>query len=166
VRRGSLQRAGHWTLNAAKSSDCLLKLECTEHRAESKMPLLSQDRDGSVSPEVKARSIWKTFARCWPTLRRHWEHLRIRQVEEMFGYAVSEGTVQSARQEQYQALEPFEERLKKILPQEPVLLWLNRRLGFITVEHVALGAGSFFKRSSKGSRAWYCSWRALARCLR
>jgi transposase len=48
--------------------------------------------------------------------------LRIRQMcEEMFGYAVSEGTLQSARQEQYQALEPFEERLKQILPREPVL---------------------------------------------
>jgi hypothetical protein len=40
---------------------------------------------------------------------------------EMFGYAVSEATLQAARQEQHQALEPFEERLRQILPQEPVL---------------------------------------------
>ena len=39
----------------------------------------------------------------------------------MFGYAVSEGTLQSARQQQYQALEPFEERLLEILPKEPIL---------------------------------------------
>jgi transposase len=41
--------------------------------------------------------------------------------EELFAYPVSEGTLQSARQEQYQALEPFEEHLKEILPQESVL---------------------------------------------
>jgi transposase len=47
---------------------------------------------------------------------------RIREMcAEMFGYAVSEATLQSARQEQYEALEPFEKRLVKILPQEPVL---------------------------------------------
>ncbi|MCB1126613.1 MAG: transposase, partial [Verrucomicrobiae bacterium] len=40
---------------------------------------------------------------------------------EMFGYAVSEATLQSARGEHYQALEPFEERLVEILPQQPVL---------------------------------------------
>ena len=40
---------------------------------------------------------------------------------EMFGYAVSEATLQIARQEQYEALEPFEKRLVEILPQEPVL---------------------------------------------
>ena len=40
---------------------------------------------------------------------------------EMFGYAVSEATLQSARQEQYEALEPFENRLVEILPQEAVL---------------------------------------------
>jgi len=48
--------------------------------------------------------------------------LRIRQMcAEMFGYALSEATLQSARQEHYDALEPFEQRLTQILPQEPVL---------------------------------------------
>ena len=41
--------------------------------------------------------------------------------EEMFGCAVSEATLQSARQEQHDALEAFENRLVEILPQEPVL---------------------------------------------
>lgn len=40
---------------------------------------------------------------------------------EMFGYAVSEATLQAARQEQNEALEPFENRLVEILPQEPIL---------------------------------------------
>jgi hypothetical protein len=40
---------------------------------------------------------------------------------EMFGYAISEATLQKARQEQYQALEPFEKCLTEILPQEPIL---------------------------------------------
>jgi len=47
---------------------------------------------------------------------------RIREMcAEMCGYAVSEATRPSARQEQYEALEPFEKRLVEILPQEPVL---------------------------------------------
>ena len=36
---------------------------------------------------------------------------------EMFGYAVSEATIQSARQEQHEALEPFEERLSQFSPR-------------------------------------------------
>jgi transposase len=40
---------------------------------------------------------------------------------ERFGYAVSEATLQSARQEQHAALEPFENRLVEILPHEPIL---------------------------------------------
>jgi hypothetical protein len=40
---------------------------------------------------------------------------------EMFGYAVSEATLQAARQEQHAALEPYENRLVEILPKEPVL---------------------------------------------
>jgi len=47
---------------------------------------------------------------------------RIREMgAEMFGYPVSEATLQAARQEQYQALESFENRLAQILLQEPIL---------------------------------------------
>src|ERR1035437_7178012 len=47
---------------------------------------------------------------------------RIRQMgQEMFGFALSEGTLQKARQEQYDALAPFENRLVEILPQEALL---------------------------------------------
>ena len=47
---------------------------------------------------------------------------RIRQMgQEMFGFALSEATLQKARQEQYDALAPFENRLVEILPQEALL---------------------------------------------
>jgi transposase len=47
---------------------------------------------------------------------------RIRQMcAELFGYAVSEATIQDARQAQYQALAAFEQRLEQILPREPLL---------------------------------------------
>jgi transposase len=47
---------------------------------------------------------------------------RLRQMgQEMFGFALSEATLQKARQEPYDALEPFENRLVEILPQAAVL---------------------------------------------
>jgi transposase len=39
----------------------------------------------------------------------------------MFDYAVSEATIQTARQEQHYALESFEKQLVEILPLEPIL---------------------------------------------
>ena len=103
-----------------------LKLECTEHRAEIKeCPCCHKIVTAPFPEEVKAPV---QYGKNFRSLLAYFydaqlgASLRIRQMgEEMFGYAVSEATVQSARQEQYQALEPFEERLKKILPQEPVL---------------------------------------------
>jgi transposase len=103
-----------------------LKLECTEHRAEIKecpgchdlsTAAFPQDVNAPVQYGKNFRSLLAYFYDA-----QLGASLRIRQMcEEMFGYAVSEGTLQSARQEQYQALEPFEERLEEVLPQEPVL---------------------------------------------
>jgi transposase len=103
-----------------------LKLECTEHRAEIKdCPCCHKLVTAPFPEEVKAPV---QYGKNFRSLLAYFydaqlgASLRIRQMcEEMFGYAVSEATVQSARQEQYQALEPFEEHLEKILPQEPVL---------------------------------------------
>lgn len=103
-----------------------LKLECTEHRAEIKeCPCCHKIATASFPEEVKAPV---QYGKNFRSLLAYFydaqlgASLRIRQMcEEMFGHAVSEATVQSARQEQYQALGPFEERLEKILPQEPVL---------------------------------------------
>lgn len=103
-----------------------LKLECTEHRAEIKeCPCCHKIVTGAFPEEVKAPV---QYGKNFRSLLAYFydaqlgASLRIRQMcEEMFGYAVSEATVQSARQEQYQALEPFEERLEQILPQESVL---------------------------------------------
>lgn len=104
----------------------VLKLECTEHRAEIKeCPCCHQRATAPFPNNVKAPVQYGTNFRA--LLAYFYDaqlgaSLRIRQMcEEMFGYAVSEGTLQSARQEQYQALECFEERLKDILPGESVL---------------------------------------------
>jgi transposase len=103
-----------------------LKLECTEHRAEIKeCPCCQETTTASFPADVNAPVQYgKNFRSLLAYLydAQLGASLRIRQMcEEMFGYAVSEGTLQSARQEQYQALEPFEERLKEVLPQERVL---------------------------------------------
>jgi transposase len=103
-----------------------LKLECTEHRAQIKECPCCHQRATAPFPENVKAPV--QYGRNFRALLAYFydaqlgASLRIRQMgEELFGYAVSEGTLQSARQEQYQALEPFEERLKEILPHESVL---------------------------------------------
>jgi transposase len=103
-----------------------LTLECTEHRAEIKDCPCCHTLVRAAFPEGVNAPV--QYGKNFRSLLAYFydaqlgASLRIRQMcEEMFGYAVSEATLQSARQEQYQALEPFEERLKTILPQEPVL---------------------------------------------
>jgi transposase len=103
-----------------------LKLECTEERAEIKDCCGCHQRVTAPFPEhVKApvqygRNFRALLAYLYDA--QLGASLRIRQMcEELFGYSVSEGTLQSARQEQYEALEPFEERLKEVLPEQPVL---------------------------------------------
>ena len=103
-----------------------LELECTEHRAEIKECPCCQGTGTAAFPaEISAPVQYgKNFRALLTYLYDVQEGAskRISQMgEEMFGYAVSEGTLQSARQEQYQALEPFEERLLEILPKESIL---------------------------------------------
>jgi len=103
-----------------------LRLECTEHRAQIKECPCCHQRVSAPFPEHVKAPV--QYGRNFRALLAYFydaqlgASLRIRQMcEELFGYAVSEGTLQSARQEQYQALAPFEERLKEVLPQQPVL---------------------------------------------
>ena len=103
-----------------------LELECKEHRAEIKeCPCCHRTVVADFPADVKAPVQYgKNFRALLAYLYDAQEgaSLRIREMcAEMFGYAVSEGTLQSARQEQYEALEPFENRLQELLPQEPVL---------------------------------------------
>jgi transposase len=103
-----------------------LELECTEHRAEIKeCPCCHQTVVAAFPKDVKAPVQYgKNFRALLAYLYDAQEGASLRIGEmcaEMFGYAVSEGTLQSAREEQHDALEPFEKRLVEILPQEPVL---------------------------------------------
>ena len=103
-----------------------LQLECTEHRTQIKeCPGCHRTVAAAFPADVKAPVQYgKNFRALLAYLYDAQEgaSLRIRQMcAEMFGYPVSEATLQAARQEQHQALAPFEERLRQILPQEPVL---------------------------------------------
>jgi transposase len=103
-----------------------LELECTEHRAEIKeCPCCHQTCTAPFPADIKAPVQYgKNFRALLAYLYDAQEgaSLRIGEMcEEMFSFAVSEATLQSARQELYQALEPFEKRLVEILPQEPIL---------------------------------------------
>lgn len=103
-----------------------LKLECTEHRAEIKeCPCCQKIGTASFASDVKAPVQYgKNLRALLSYLYDVQEGASLRVSEmcaEMFGYAVSEATIQTARQEQYDALEPFENRLVEILPQEPIL---------------------------------------------
>ncbi len=103
-----------------------LELECTEHRAEMKeCPCCHRTVVAAFPTDVKAPVQYgKNFRALLAYLYDAQEGASLRigdMCAEMFGYAVSEATLQTARQEQHQALEPFENRLVEILPHEPVL---------------------------------------------
>lgn len=103
-----------------------LTLECTEHRAEVKeCPCCHRQVTAPFPDEVKAPVQYgKNFRALLAYLYdvQQGASLRIRQMcQEMFAYAVSEATLQAARQQQYEALQPFENRLMEILPNQPVL---------------------------------------------
>lgn len=103
-----------------------LTLECTEHRAQIKecpcchRTVVAAFPADAQAPLQYGRNFRALLAYLYDA--QEGASRRIREMcAEMFGYAVSEATLQRARQEQYQALEPFEDRLVEILPQEPVL---------------------------------------------
>jgi transposase len=103
-----------------------LQLQCTEHRAQIKeCPGCQQTCVAPFPPDVKAPVQYgKNFRALLAYFydAQHGASLRIGEMcAEMFGYAVSEATLQAARQEQNDALEPFENRLVEILPQQPIL---------------------------------------------
>jgi transposase len=103
-----------------------LELECTEHRAEIKeCPGCHRIGAAAFPADIQAPVQYgKNFRALLAYLYDAQEGASRRIGEmcaEMFGYAVSEATLQAARQEQHQALEPFENRLAEILPQQAVL---------------------------------------------
>jgi transposase len=103
-----------------------LELKCTEHRAQTKeCPCCERTCTAPFPPDLKAPVQYGKNFRALLAYFYDVQHGACRRVgemcAEMFSYDVSEATIQSARQEQHQALEPFEKRLVEILPQEPIL---------------------------------------------
>ena len=103
-----------------------LQLECTEHRAEIKeCPCCHHLGTAPFPADIKAPVQYGKNFRALLSYFYDVQEGASRRISEMcaemFDYAVSEATIQSARQEQHEALEPFEQRLVEILPQEPVL---------------------------------------------
>jgi transposase len=103
-----------------------LKLKCTEHRGQIKdCPCCHCQCTARFPEDVTAPVQYgKNFRSLLVYLYDVQEGATRRVSEmcqEMFGYPVSEATLQAARQKEYEALEPFENRLVEILPQEPVL---------------------------------------------
>lgn len=103
-----------------------LKLRCTESRAEIKDCPCCHCRCTAPFPDDAKAPVQygKNFRSLLVYLYDVQEGASRRVSDmclEMFGYRVSEATLQVARQEQYESLQPFEDRLVQILPQEPVL---------------------------------------------
>lgn len=103
-----------------------LKLECTEHRAEIKecpccQRICTAPFPADINAPVQYGKNFRTLLAYLYDAQQGASRRIGEMCEEMFGYALSEATLQSARQELHQALEPFEERLVEILPQEPIL---------------------------------------------
>jgi transposase len=103
-----------------------LSLECTEHRAEIKEcpgcgALAAAAFPAEVSAPVQYGKNFRTLLTYLYDAQEGTSGRIGEMGQEMFGYALSEATLQSARQELSEALAPFEERLVQILPQEPVL---------------------------------------------
>jgi transposase len=103
-----------------------LQLHCTEHRAEIKDCPGCQARvtapfpAGVRAPLQYGRNFLALLSYLYDA--QHCSSRRLRQMcAELFGYAVSESTIQEARQEQYLALQPFEDRLGEIFPKVAVL---------------------------------------------
>jgi len=103
-----------------------LQLECTEHRAQIKeCPCCYRLSTAPFPSAVRApiqygRNFLALLAYLYDA--QQCSSRRIRQMcAELFGYAVSESTIQEAREKQYQALKPFDDFLAETLLQEPVL---------------------------------------------
>lgn len=102
------------------------KLECEEHRAEKKdCPRCHKTVTAAFpsgvnapvqyGPRIRALSAYLYDAQAGASQRVS------QACQELFGHAISEATIQQARQQLYENLQPFEEALVKLLPQQEVL---------------------------------------------
>jgi transposase len=103
-----------------------MKLRCIEHQAEVKeCPCCKKTVTAAFPPEVNAPVQYGSSVRALTAYFYDVQAAASRRVSQifadLFGYRLSEATSQSAREELHQNLQPFEERLSQVLPQEDVL---------------------------------------------
>ena len=103
-----------------------MKLQCIEHQAEVKdCPCCNRTVTAAFPPEVNAPVQYGSRVRALAAYFYDVQAGASRRVSQIFAdlfeYRLSEGTIQSAREELHQELQPFEERLSEVLPQQEVL---------------------------------------------
>jgi transposase len=103
-----------------------MQLRCIEHQAEVKeCPCCKTTLTAAFPPGVNApvqygRSVRALAAYFYDV--QAGASRRVSQIfADLFGYRLSEATIQSAREQLHQKLQSFEERLSEVLPQQKVL---------------------------------------------
>lgn len=96
------------------------KLQVTEHQAQTKVcPSCSKQVTALFPEEVLAPVQYGPSFKAFLVYLRDGQFLPLNRISQLcgdlFGYSVSEGTIESARKACYARLEPFEHRLKELL---------------------------------------------------
>ena len=103
-----------------------MKLRCIEHQAEVKnCPCCKRSVTAAFPPGVNAPVQYGSSVRALTAYfydAQAGASRRVSQIfADLFGGRLSEATIQSAREELHQKLQPFEERLSEVLPRQKVL---------------------------------------------
>lgn len=101
-------------------------LEVTEHRAEVKCcPVSGRHVTAPFPPQVTAPAQYGSRFRALLLYLNHQQFIPSRRqaqfCEEVYGQPLSEGTIAAGNERAYEALEAFEQTLKTLLPQAPVV---------------------------------------------
>jgi transposase len=101
------------------------KLEVTEHRAEIKVCACGQHVQAEFpshvtapvqyGPRVEGLLVYWRDGQLLPSDRS------AQMFADLYGYAVSPATIEAARQQEFQQLQPFEQRVCELLPRTPVV---------------------------------------------
>ena len=101
------------------------KLEVTEHRAEIKICVCGRRCQADFPPKVTAPVQYGPRVEALLVYLRDGQLLPSERVAQLFadlyGYAISPATVEAARQQSAAQLQPFEQRLRELLPHQPIV---------------------------------------------